>query len=72
MARTIRVAGEAFPTATEAVQETHAGGRGVAIAVGGTYLVVDQAEADRLAAARVRFSYLSDREGRLMAVPVND
>lgn len=65
-----------FPCAGEAIQHVNASGRGVAILLGGTPYVVEQAEADRLAAAGVEFAYLIDHEMpdgtfRIMTVPVN-
>jgi len=51
-----------FETADEAVQHTHADGRGVAIRVAARNLVVDPADADRLAAAGIEFAYLCDHE----------
>lgn len=74
---TITIRAIEFDTAHEAIQHTDASGRGEAIHVDGRYLVVDEAEADRLAAARVEFAYLHDHEmpdgaHRIMTVPVND
>jgi len=65
-----------FETAHEAIQWTEADGRGVAVLVDGKNLVVDRAEADRLAAAGVEFAYLCDHEmpdgeHRIVTVPVN-
>jgi len=65
-----------FRTAHEAIQWTDTDGRGVAVRVGGKNLVVDQCEADRLAAAGVEFAYLCDHEmpdgeHRIMTIPVN-
>lgn len=64
-----------FETAGEAIQWTYASGRGVAILLDGPK-VVDQKDADRLAAAGVEFAYLCDHEmpdgsHRIMTVPVN-
>ena len=63
-------------TAHEAMQWTEADGRGVAVRVDGKNLVVDRAEADRLAAAGVEFAFLCDHEmpdgeHRIVTVPVN-
>lgn len=65
-----------FETAGEAIQDTDANGRGVAVRVNGENLVVDPADADRLAAAGVEFAYLCDHEMpdgeyRIVTVPVN-
>ena len=63
-------------TASEAIQHTDAGGRGVAVLVGGESLVVDEADAHHLTAAGVEFAYLHDHEmpdgeHRIVTVPVN-
>jgi len=73
---TIEIKSTEFETAGEAIQWTNADGRGVAILLDGKNLVVDQADADRLAAAGVEFAYLCDHEmpdgtHRIMTVPVN-
>jgi len=74
--KNIEINGIEFPTADEAIQHADASGRGEAIAVGGRHLVVEQAEADRLAAAGVSFAYLCVHElpdggTRVVTVPVN-
>ncbi|GMV72864.1 MAG: hypothetical protein AMXMBFR77_27010 [Phycisphaerales bacterium] len=69
--------GQEFGSANEAIQHTHASGRGEAIAVGGKYLVVEQAEARRMEVAGVAFAYLhvidhqDHPHGLLVTVPVN-
>jgi hypothetical protein len=63
-------AGSDFPTAIEAIRYAHAQ-RPVAITIDGRNQVVAQAEADRLAAAGVEFAYLTEVDGRVVAVPVN-
>ena len=73
---TIEIKGIEFDSAGEAIQHENASGRGVAVTVGGKYLVVEQAEADRIAAAGVSFAYLTLHEGpdgtdRVMTVPIN-
>ena len=77
--KTIEFAGIEFETASEAIQHVNASGRGVAITgvagANGSF-VVEQAEADRLAAAGVEFAYLIDHEMpdgtfRVLTVPVN-
>jgi hypothetical protein len=74
---TIEIKGLEFENADEAIQHINASGRGVAISIGGKALVVEQAEADRLAARRIEFAYLVDHEmpdgsWRIMTIPVND
>ncbi|GIK15672.1 MAG: hypothetical protein BroJett003_06360 [Planctomycetota bacterium] len=67
-----------FPTAGEAIQHTYADPRdGVAVLLGGKHYVMQESEADRLAAAGVEFAYLCDHEMpdgtfRIVTVPVND
>jgi hypothetical protein len=79
MSRTknVTISGIEFPNANEAIQHTEASGRGSAISIGDKVLVVEQAEADRLAIAGVEFAYLVDHEmpdgsHRIMTIPVND
>jgi hypothetical protein len=65
-----------FETAGEAIQWTDADGRGEAVRLDGKNYVIEQAEADRLAAAGVEFAYLHDHEmpdgeHRIVTVPVN-
>jgi hypothetical protein len=74
---TIEIKGLEFENADEALQHINASGCGVAISIGGKALVVEQAEADRLAAAGIEFAYLVDHEmpdgsWRIMTIPVND
>lgn len=74
---TIEIKGIEFDSADEAIQHINASGRGVAITIGGKVLVVEQAEADRIAQRRLEFAYLVDHETpdgswRIMTVPVND
>jgi hypothetical protein len=69
--RTIEVQGIEFATADEAIQHANADGA-MAIRIGGKNLAVLEAEALRLAAARIPFAYLTDRAGLIMTVPVND
>ena len=73
----ITIHGAEFGTAHLAVQHTYAAGYGEVIAVAGKYLVVEPAEAHRLAALGVSFAYLIDHQMpdgsyRLLSVPVND
>ena len=77
MTMTIEFRAIEFKTAHEAIAWTEADGRGVGLPVDGKNLVVDQAEADRLAAAGVEFAYLCDHEmpngeHRIVTIPVND
>lgn len=74
--RTIQLSATEFETAAEALQWANASGQGSAITVAGRYLVAEQAELDRLAAAGVEFAYLCDHQRpdgtqRILTVPVN-
>jgi len=74
--KTISVQGQEHPSAHEAIQDCDASGWDAAIMVGGKYVCVREAEAERLAAAGVEFAYLHDHampDGthRIMTVPVN-
>lgn len=65
-----------FDNASEAIQHAEASGRGEAIRLDGRNLVIDQGDADRLAAAGVEFAYLCDHElpdgsHRIVTIPVN-
>ena len=73
--RTIEFKAIEFQTAHEAIQWSEASG-GEAILVDGKNFVVDQAEADRLAAAGAEMAYLMDHEmpdgeHRIITVPIN-
>lgn len=75
--KTIAIQGIELKTAGEALQHTEASGRGQVIHVGGKYLVVERAEADRLAEMGVFFAHVIDHEMpngsfRIMTVPVNE
>lgn len=64
-----------FPNACEALQYSDEFG-GVAIALAGHFYVVQQADADRVAAQGVEFSYLCEHEmldctHRIVTIPVN-
>ena len=77
MAKDIEINAIEFETAGDAIQWTNASGRGVAILANARHLVVEQKEADRLAAAGAEFAYLVDHEmpdgsDRIMTIPVND
>lgn len=76
MPRSITFKAMEFATADEAIQHTNASGRGVAVSLGGRRLIIDQTDADRLAAAGVEFAYLRDHRlpdgsHRIVTVPVN-
>ncbi len=74
---TIQVRGIEFDNANDALQETNASGRGQVILVGGKYLVVEPAEAERLETAGLPFAHVCDHEMpdgsfRIVTIPVND
>lgn len=69
--RTIEIKGIEFKTANEAIQHCDAAGLDAAITVEGRIFAVKQAEADRIAAMGVYFAYLTERDGKIMTVPVN-
>ena len=60
------------PSAHEALQHLDVSGDDHAILVGGKYLTVTKAEAERIAAAGIEFAYLVDHHGKIMTIPVND
>ena len=60
------------PTAHEAIQHLEVSGDDHAILVGGKYLTVTKAEAQRIAAAGIEFAYLVDHHGEIMTIPVHD
>ena len=68
----ITIRGTRHPNAHEAVQHLSVSGDDYAILVGGIYLSVKKAEAERLEASGIPFAYLFDRDGQIMTVPVND
>ena len=73
----MRIKGIEFTNAREAIQQAQASQHGKAITVDGKVLVVEQAEADRLASAGIEFAYLvehqmPDGKHRIMTIPVND
>jgi len=73
---TIQIKAVEYSNADEAIQHMDAAGWGEAISIAGKYLVVEQEEADRLAAMGIEFAYLHnyempDGEHRIMTVPVN-
>jgi hypothetical protein len=72
----IQVEGVEFKTARDAVRHAKASMSSRAIRIGGKNLVVDQSEADRLAASGVEFAFLCEHQmpdgsRRIMTVPVN-
>jgi hypothetical protein len=66
----ISIKGTEYATPCEAMQQADEQGR-KAITIAGRFLVVERAEADRIAAAKVSFAYLCDHHGRIVTVPVN-
>lgn len=68
----ITIRGTRHPNAREAIQHLSVSADDRAILVGGTYLTVSKAEAERLETSGIPFAYLFDRDGRIMTVPVND
>ena len=68
----ITIRGTRHPNAHEAIQHLSVSGDDDAILVGGMYLTVKKAEAERLEASGIPFAYLFDRDGRIMTIPVND
>jgi hypothetical protein len=59
------------PNVHEAIQHLSVSADDRAISVAGKYLTVKTEEVDRLELAGVQFGLLSDRNGRIMTVPVN-
>lgn len=68
----ITIRGTRHQNAHEAIQHLSVSSDDHAISVGGMYLTVAQAEAERLEASGIPFAYLFDRDGRIMTVPVGD
>ena len=73
----MRITGIEFTNAGQAIQQAKASQHGKAITVDGKVLVVEQAEAERLASAGIEFAYLVDHQmpdgkHRIMTIPVND
>jgi len=68
----ITLRGTRHRNAHEAIQHLAVSGDDRAILVGGMHLTVAEAEAERLEASGIPFAYLSERDGRIMTVPVND
>ncbi len=66
------IRGTRHPNAHEAIQHLSVSGDDYAISVGGMYLTVKKAEAERLEASGIPFAYLFDRDGRIMTIPVGD
>jgi hypothetical protein len=65
-----RSAGREFATAADAIRYAREH-RPVAVTVNGRYLVVTQAEADRMQAAGVEFACLTEYDGRVVTIPMN-
>ena len=68
----ITIRGTRHRSAHEAIQHLAVSGDDHAISVGGTYLTVAKAEAQRLEASGIPFAYLLDRDGQIVTVPSND
>ena len=68
----ITIRGTRHQNAHEAIQHLSVSGDDYAISVGGMYLTIAKAEAQRLEASSIPFAYLFDRDGRIMTVPVGD
>jgi len=68
----VTIRGTRHPNAHEAIQHLSVSADDRAILVGGMYLTVSKAEAERLETSGIPFAYLSERDGRIMTVPVND
>ena len=66
------IRGTEHPSAHEALQHLEVSGDDHAILVGGKYLTVSKAEAERLETSRIPFAFLFDRDGQIVTVPVND
>ena len=67
----ITIRGTRHRGAHQAIQYLSVSGDDHAISVVGMYLSVPKAEAERLAASGILFAYLFDRDGRILAVPVD-
>jgi hypothetical protein len=72
--REIKLRATEHRSAHEALQHLEVSGDDRAISVGGKYLTLSQAEADRLATMGVEFAYLIHHRptGRIMTIPVNE
>ena len=68
----ITIRGTRHRSAHEAIQHLSVSGDDHAISVGGMYLSVKKAEAERLEASGIPFAYQFARDGQIMTVPVND
>ena len=68
----VTIRGTRHPNAHEAIQHLSVSADDRAILLGGMYLTVSKAEAERLETSGIPFAYLSERDGRIMTVPVND
>ena len=68
----ITIRGTYHKNAHEAIQHLSVSSDDHAISVGGMYLTVANAEAERLEASKIPFAYLFDRDGRIMTVPVGN
>ena len=68
----ITIRGTRHQNAHEAIQHLSASGDDHAISVGGMYLTIAKAEAERLESSGIPFAYLFDRDGRIVTVPAGD
>ena len=68
----ITIRGTRHASAHQAVQHLAVSDDDHAILLGGMYLTVSKAEAERLESAGFPFAYLFDRDGRIVTVPVNE
>jgi hypothetical protein len=65
----ITIRGTRHPNAHEAIQHLSVSADDHAILVGGMYLTVSKAEAERLETGGFPFAYLVDRDGQIVTVP---
>ena len=68
----ITIRGTRHRSAHEAIQHLSVSREDHAISVGGMYLTVTKAEAERLEASGIPFAYLFDRDGQVVTVPVSN
>ncbi|HBO44120.1 MAG TPA: hypothetical protein DD670_09350 [Planctomycetaceae bacterium] len=68
----VTIRGTRHASAQEAIAQVSVSRDNHAIVVGGTYLSVAKAEAERLEASGIPFAYLCVRDGRIVTVPVHD
>ena len=68
----ITIRGTRHPNAHEAIQHLSVSGDDRAVSVGGMYLSISKAEAERLEASRIPFAYLFERAGTIVTVPAGN